>query len=805
MLGRALASVAVNGPPDEGGIAAVITEADTCRKYVLPKLYDAGWTNDQISEQKYFTDGRIVPVGKGHLRKTGKRADYLLRYHPDFTIAVVEAKPAYKKPGDGMQQAMEYAQMLGLDFAYATNGHGIEEHDFITGKETSLDGFPSPDELWGRVRSHQGLTEDADAEDLLFPFNRELRNPDGTVKRPRYYQEIAINRAVQAVIQGKKRVLITMATGTGKTFVAMQIVWKLWKTRRVRKILYLADRTILVDQAKDREFSPFADALHKIKRRPIKSREVYFALYQAIADREGQPGLYRRYTPDFFDLIIVDECHRGSARDESNWRQILEYFDPAAQIGMTATPLRDDNVDTYRYFGDPIYLYSLAQGIDDGFLAPYRVRRVITDVDAAGWRSDPGLLDRFAREVPEGLYETKDFERVVSLLGRTEAVAQHLTDYLKKGDRHGKTIIFCVDQEHAEDMRKALNNCNTDITRKHLDYVVRVVSDEGLVGRRHLDLFRDPEQKFPVVVTTSKLLSTGVDVPTCRNIVLFKPINSIVEFKQIIGRGTRLFVDEGKLWFTILDYVGATRLFADPDFDGFPELTAEETINAQGEVTSSTETGEAVQAAEEAEEEIGPIISDDSEGEPRKYYVDGVHVHIIHEMVQELDPQGRQLRVRRFDDYTKEQVRTLYGDAGKIRSAWRDPERRAVVISELESRGISFEELAEATGQPDADPFDLLIHVAFNAPLRSRLERADTVRREHRDFLEKYGPLARNVLDYLLDKYTDHGVAQLTDLHILEMPDVPVRGTVIEIADLFGGVDRLKDATRHLQNLIYAA
>jgi len=783
----------------------VITEADTCRKYVLPKLYEAGWTDDQISEQKYFTDGRIVPVGKGHVRKVGKRADYLLRYHPDFHIAVVEAKAAYKKPGDGMQQAMEYAEILGLKFAYATNGHGIEEYDFVTGKQTLLDTFPSPEELWRRLRGDQGLADDAEADDLLFPFNRELRNPDGTVKRPRYYQEIAINRAVQAIIQGRKRILITMATGTGKTLVAMQIVWKLWKTRRKCRILYLADRNILVDQAKDRTFTPFGDALHKIQRRPVKSREVYFAIYQAIADREGQPGLYRRYPADFFDLIFVDECHRGSAREESNWRQILEYFHPATQAGMTATPLRNDNVDTYRYFGDPIYVYSLAQGIEDGFLAPYRVRRIVTDIDAVGWQPDPGLLDRFGREVPDGLYETKDFERVVSLLGRTEAVARHLTDYLIKTDRHAKTIVFCVDQKHADDMRKALNNCNTDLTKKHPHYVARIVSEEGKIGLGHLGKFQDPEQQFPVIVTTSKLLSTGVDVPTCRNIVLFKPINSIVEFKQIIGRGTRLFVDEDKLWFTILDYVGATRLFADPDFDGYPELTAEETINEQGEVTSSTETGEAVEAAEQAEEEIGPVISDDSEGELRKYYVNGVQVRIIHEVVQELDPQGQQLRVRRFDDYTREQVRTLYGDAGKIRSAWRDPERRAEVISELESRGISFQQLAEATGQPDADPFDLLIHVAFNAPLRSRRERAEAVRREHKNFFDTCSPQARQVLDYLLDKYTDHGVAQLTDLHILELPDVPVRGTVIEIADLFGGVGRLKEATRQLQELIYAA
>jgi len=783
----------------------MISEADTCRKYVLPKLYDAGWSDDQISEQRYFTDGRVVPVGRGHLRKAGKRADYLLSYRPGFTIAVVEAKPAHEKAGKGMQQAKGYAAILGLAFAYATNGHVIEEYDFATGRQTTLKAFPTPDELWQRWRAAQKLNKDSDAETLLFPFNRELRNPDGTVKRPRYYQEIAINRAVQAAIQGKKRLLITMATGTGKTFVAMQIVWKLWKTRRKRRTLYLADRNILVDQAKDRTFTPFGDAIHKIKRRAIKSREVYFAIYQAIADREGQPGLYRRYPPDFFDLVIVDECHRGSARDESNWRQILEYFHPATQIGMTATPLRNDNVDTYRYFGDPIYIYSLAEGIDDGFLAPYRVHRVMTDVDDLGWSPDPSLLDRYGREVPDGLYGTRDFERIVSLLGRTEAVARHLTDYLTKTGRYGKTIVFCVDQEHADDMRKALNNFNADITCNNPDYVTRVVSDEGEVGKVHLGHFQDPEKVFPVLVTTSKLLSTGVDVPTCRNIVLFKPINSMVEFKQIIGRGTRLYVDEDKFWFTILDYVAATRLFYDPDFDGIPELTTEETINAHGEVTSTTESGEARVAAEGVSDEVEEVIPGEREDEPRKYYVDGVLVSILREVVQEMDPQGKELRVLRYEDYTREQVRTLYGSARKMRSAWRDPDKRKAMIAELESRGVSFEQLADATGRPDADPFDLLIHVAFNAPLRSRRERAEAVRREHKDFFDTHGPQAREVLEYLLDKYADHGVAQLTDLHILELPDVPVKGTVIEIAGFFGGVQQLRAATQTLQALIYTA
>jgi type I restriction enzyme R subunit len=418
----------------------VSNEADTCRKYVLPKLYKAGWTDDQINEQRYFTDGRIVTLGRGHYRKPGKKVDYLLRYKPHYPLAVVEAKAEYKKAGDGLQQAMDYAETLGLKFAYSSNGHGIIEHDYTTGKQTPLDAFPSPDELWKRLRMKEGIADDKDAEDVLFPFYQEIGG-----KTPRYYQEIAINRAVEAIIKGQKRILITMATGTGKTFVAFQIIWKLWKTRRKTRILYLADRNVLVDQAKDRTFAPCGDALHKIQRRIVKSREIYFAIYQAIVDDERRPGLYKEYPRDFFDLIIVDECHRGSAKDESKWREILDYFNTAAQIGMTATPLRKDNLDTYRYFGNPIFTYSLATGIDDGFLAPYRVHRVVLNVDATGWRPDKGQLDRFGREIPDGEYGTKDFERLVSLLTRTEVAAKHLTDYLKKTDRMAKTIIFCVD------------------------------------------------------------------------------------------------------------------------------------------------------------------------------------------------------------------------------------------------------------------------------------------------------------------------------------------------------------------------
>ncbi len=471
-------------------------------------------------------------VGDKVLRRPQKRADYLLRYTRDFMIGVIEAKAAYKIPGAGLQQAKEYAQILSLPFAYATNGHGIVEHDFLTGCESELATFPAPSDLWARLQKAQGLDTPDVADRLLTP-SYHLSG-----KSPRYYQEIAINRAVQAVLQRKPRILLTLATGTGKTVVAFQICWKLWSSRwnrtgeyRRPKILYLADRNVLIDDPKDKIFAPFGDARWKIEGEAVKGREMYFAIYQAIAKDERRPGLYREYAREFFDLIIVDECHRGSAADESNWREILEYFEPAYQIGMTATPLREENRDTYRYFGDPLYLYSLRQGIEDGFLAPYRVHRVVTSVDAAGWRPTKGELDRYGREIPDAVYGTPEFERLVALKARTEAIGRHLTDYLKKTDRFAKTILFCVDQEHAEEMRKALNNANADLVKDHPDYVCRVVSDEGQIGRGYLSRFQDPETTTPAIVTTSQMLTTGVDIPTCKNVALARVVNSMTEFK----------------------------------------------------------------------------------------------------------------------------------------------------------------------------------------------------------------------------------------------------------------------------------
>ena len=786
------------------------TEADTCRRFVVPKLQAAGWDNEpySIAEQRTITDGRIVPVGKSFIRRPPKRVDYLLRYRRDFPLAVVEAKSEYNTAAQGLQQAKQYAEMLGLKFAYATNGPEIVEFDCFTGKESNIDIYPTPEALFQRFRSGESLTSDTQVQQLLTPINFTLKQGE------RYYQQIAINRTVEAIVTGKRRILLTMATGTGKTPVAFQICWKLWNARwnrtgehRRPKILYLSDRNILIDDPKDKIFAQFGDARAKIENRnAIKSREIYFAIYQALAKDENRPGLYEEYPKDFFDLIIVDECHRGSARDDSEWREILEYFEPAYQLGMTATPLRDETRDTYRYFGNPIYQYSLRQGIDDGFLAPYRVHRVISEWDAAGWRPSKDDLDRYGREIPDEQYGTKDFERVVALRKRTEAIAKHFTNFMRNSDPFAKTIVFCVDQEHASEMRQALNNLNADLARDFPDYVCRVTADEGDIGRGHLSRFQDVESRSPVILTTSQLLTTGVDAPTCKNIVIARVVGSMTEFKQIIGRGTRVRDDYGKLWFNILDYTGsATQKFADPEFDGDPAFISQEEIDAAGETKEKQIIDDGKPNIDIIDVEQPPMIEEPPAVERRKYYFDGGHVEIASHLVYELDPDGRQLRVLKYSDYAAEKVRTLYPSAPELRQKWANPSERSEIIEKLAQRGISFDELAETAKQPNADPFDLLCHLAFNAPLRTRRERAQRLRDERKDFFDQYGPEARAILNELLDKYAEYGTAQFVLPDVLKVPPISARGNVIEIAKMFGGGEKLREAVNQLQTLLYAA
>lgn len=789
------------------------TEADTCRTYVIKKLYGADWNDDQIREQVSFTDGRILVAGNRTARKKQKRADYILRYRHDFPIAVVEAKAEYRHAADGLPQAKTYAEILGLKFAYATNGRDIIEFDFTTGETKELDGFPSPDTLFGRLYSG---TISAEAE-------KTLLTPARSTKPLRYYQDIAINRAVENILKGQQRLLLTLATGTGKTKIAAQIAYKLWSSRWTRKgtgirrpkILFVSDRNFLVDDPYTKDFAIFGDARHKIQREVNTARDMYFVIYQAVSDREYKeewiPGLYRQYPPDFFDLIIVDECHRGSANDESTWREILNHFHSAVQLGMTATPLRDsDNRDTYAYFGNPLYIYSLQQGIDDGFLAPYRVHRIVSDKDLDGYRPDVGEQDRYGRAIPDKVYRTQNFDRELALLPRTKAFARHLTNFLKKNDRFAKTIVFCADQDHAADMMLELQKLNPDIMKDHPDYIVRITGNDGDEGRGYLDRFTDVEKKTPTIVTTSQLLSTGVDVPTCRVIAIARTINSPTEFKQIIGRGTRVRDDYGKLYFEIIDYTGsAVERFADPDFDGFPALATQEEIDAAGEIKPNSEQ---ILQPEESLEDADivteppqkPLFTDDEKYVPRKYYVDKGTVEIVANVVYELDPNGNRLRVVTYTEFSAEVVSSMYTTAADLRSKWSDAEQRAALIAALETRGVSLEALLDLSGQPEADPFDLLCHIAFRSPLRTRRERSDYLRKEQREFFEKFSPEAREILNEILDKYVELGIAQFKMPEVFYLPPLVKHGNVMEISKKFGGTEKLRNALANMQTMLYA-
>ncbi|CAM4393986.1 EcoAI/FtnUII family type I restriction enzme subunit R [Deinococcus marmoris] len=786
----------------------MITEADTCRQYILPKLQAAGWTDDLIREQKTFTDGRILVQGRNAKRGKQKRVDYLLYSRLHFPIAVVEAKAAYLAPGQGLQQAIDYAVVLDLPFAYSTNGHGIVEHDLLTGQGRELDAFPTRAELVNRLHAHRGLSPEAE-DRLLIPYHLGDRIP-------RYYQTIAIQRASEAILKGQKRVLLTLATGTGKTEIAFQIAWKLWQGRwnlsgmnRRPRILFLADRSILVDDPKDKGFAPFKGARHKIEGGVVNtSRDMYFSTYQALAEDEVRPGLYRQYPPDFFDLIIVDEAHRGSASEESSWRAILTHFGAAIQLGMTATPLRQDTRDTYDYYGAPIYEYSLAQGIQDGFLAPYQVRRVVTDVDAVGWRPTPGQLDAHGREIPDGVYSTKDFETSISLEARTQAVARHLVDYLRSTDIMDKTLVFCVDQEHALQMRSAIAQLLPEQMKQHPDYVARVVADEGDIGKGHLANFQDVEKKTPVILTSSRLLSTGIDAPMVKNVVLFRVVGSMAEFKQIIGRGTRVREDYGKLFFTIIDYTGsATINFADPDFDGPPVSTTDITMSEEGE-TKQEETVTEAQLEDGAPYPTGQAsLQNDDEGQPRKLVIrDGVQVKILHEVVQELDAQGKQLRTVKFTSYAADQLRSLYMSAEEFRDQWADPDprERQKIIEALEERGVVLKHLEQVMGREDSDPFDLLCHLAFGGPLQTRKQRAEAAKSHKEDLYTTHGPVAQTILDQLLDQYAEHGINELGGIEVFKVLPATKHMNFSEVGRAFGGQNKLRQALDELPRLIYA-
>jgi len=788
------------------------SEADTCRKEVTPKLYASSWTDDLIMEQRTFTPGKIVIIGRKAKRKKGKRADYILRYSQNFPIAVIEAKKKYKSAGDGMVQAKEYAQILGLKFAYATNGTEILEFDFITGIERPILTYPTPTELWNRLNNVE-LVKTEIQETLLKPF---YSTPE---KEIRYYQTIAINRAIKAILEGKKRALLTLATGTGKTTIAFQIIHKLWYNRwnakaeyRRPKILFLADRSVLVTDPHAKDFAVFGDARCLVPEEGLpSSREVYFSTYQSIAEDSNRIGVFRNLPRDFFDLIVIDECHRGSASEDSNWRLILNYFNESVQLGLTATPLRDDNVDTYTYFGNPLYTYSLKQGIEDGFLAPYIVHRIVSEPDATGWRPEEGQTDENGEVIPDGIYTTPDFENTLSYLPRTRAVAKHLFNFMTKYGRFDKTIVFCVNQAHADQFRRELSNLNADLVQEYPDYAVRIVSEEGDVGKGQLNKFMDIDEDIPVIVTTSKLLSTGVDIPTCKNIVIFRMVNSMTEFKQIIGRGTRVRQDKDKLFFSILDYTGsATRNFADPDFDGEPPLITNEEIDKNGAtVPGSYEEfpGPPTTDPEDEEDKDADIPRPDGSDSPppgrRKYYVIQGQVSIVAESVQILDNNGK-LKTVQFTQFAKEQITTMFATAEDLKAHWSNPAEREHIIQELETNGISFEQLVEVTKQKEADPFDLLCYVAYDLKPLSRKQRADLLKKNKPDFFAHYSEKAKEVLNLILEKYIDFGLNQIRP-DIISVEPISQKGNAIEIVNEFGGVDHFKKAIEDLQNLLYAA
>jgi len=764
-----------------------LSERDICTKYITPALVQSGWDlHRQIREEVTFTAGRIRVRGDHVRRDKPKRADYVLYYKPNIPIAVIEAKDNNHHLGDGMQQAIDYGQALDVPFVYSSNGDAFLEHDFLrcsgqVEREIPLGAFPSPNNLWSRYCGIHGIDEQQEK------IVTQEDHTEAGGKEPRYYQRAAINRTVEAIAHGQDRILLVMATGTGKTYTAFQIIWRLWKAGMKKRILFLADRNILVNQTRINDFRPFGDKMTKITNRTVdKSYEVYLALYQAVSGTEEEKNIYKEFSPDFFDLIVVDECHRGSAAEDSAWREILEYFSSATQIGMTATPRETKYISNIDYFGDPIYTYSLRQGIDDGFLAPYKVIRIDIDKDLEGWRPTAGKRDKHGYLIEDRVYNQQDMDRNLVLEQRTEVVADRTSRFLKATDRYAKTIIFCEDIDHAERMRRAMVNENADLAHEDSRYIMRITGDE-MIGKAELDNFIDPESRYPVVATTSKLLSTGVDTQTCKVIVLDQTIKSLSAFKQIIGRGTRIREDYGKYYFTILDFKKATELFADPDFDGEPVQ-----IYDPGPDDPPT-----------LPVEPGDEIPEEDEPTHRrvKYVVDDVEVSIMAERVQYYDHDGR-LITEEIRDFTRKNILRDYETLDEFLMVWTSAERKRAIIEELVARGVLLDELADEVGR-DYDAFDLVCHIAYDRPPLTRRERANNVRK--RDVFTKYGEQARAVLNALLDKYADAGIEQVEDLGILNVQPINRIGTPLEIIELFGGREQYMEAVRELEAAIYAA
>lgn len=779
-----------------------LTETDIRTKFITPAIVgksDEKWDlMTQVREEAYFTKGRVIVRGKTVKRGEAKKADYLLFYKPNIPMAVVEAKDNKHSVGDGMQQALDYAEILDIPFAYSSNGDAFLEHDrtgigAVVEREIPMDQFPTPAELWQRYCAAKGYTPTQEAVAIQEYYD------DGTSKQPRYYQLNAINRTVDAIARGVDRILLVMATGTGKTYTAFQIIWRLWKSGAKKRILFLVDRNVLADQTKTNDFKPFGQAMTKITHRTVdKSYEIYLCLYQAVTGTEEEQNIYTQFSPDFFDLVVVDECHRGSAADDATWRKVLTYFSSATQIGMTATPKETRDVSNSEYFGDPIYTYSLRQGISDGFLAPYKVIRIGLDRDLDGWRPEIGQKDKYGCVIEDREYYVTDFDRTLVLEKRVAVVATKITEFLKATDRFSKTIIFCENIDHAERMRQALVNANPDLAAANNKYVMRITGDND-EGKAQLDNFIDPEKTYPVLVTTSRLMSTGVDAQTCRLIVLDRSINSMTEFKQIIGRGTRINEDYDKLFFTIMDFRQATKLFADPAFDGDPVQIYEP---KPGEPPLPPDEPSDENGGEEVLIDYPPPTGGTNQppgSKPTRYVVNNVEVTVVTQRVQYLDANGK-LITESLKDYSRKTVRQEYASLDAFLSVWNDAERKQAIVDELASKGVFIEELAEQAGG-DYDAFDLICHIAFDQPPLTRRERTANVKK--RNVFGRYGDKARAVLEALLQKYADSGIQSVESLDILKVDPLSAFGTPVEIIRLFGGKLGYLAAIRSLEAALY--
>jgi len=776
----------------------ILSEEDIKLRYITPAIMQKGWSVDDITmETKVkITDGKMNLRGNLVARGKAKFADYVLYYNKANPIAIVEAKDANHSVSFGMQQAKDYAQMMDVPFAFSSNGLGFEEYDFLTGKERSLsmDEFPTKDELYARY-----LKESNDGEGLSEDELKVINQPFCTgqdIYPPRYYQRNAVNRTVDAVARGEKRMLLVMATGTGKTYTAFQIVYRLLKAGLIKKVLYLADRNVLVDQSIEQDFKPLANNIHKVNYQKDKgtkptAHQIYFSLYQQLIGENGKQNYKELFKAEFFDMVIVDECHRGSAKDDSSWREILEYFNDAIQLGMTATPKETKYQSNITYFSEPLYTYSLKEGIDDGFLAPFKVINIKTNI-GDGWRPTKGQRDINGQLIEDRIYNNTDYDYNIIVEDRIREVAHEITNYLKQTDRMQKTIVFCADEDHAERMRIALVNENSDMCKKNPDYVVRITGSDDY-GKGKLDYFISVSSPYPVIATTSKLLSTGVDCKMVKLIVLDQNINSMTEFKQIVGRGTRLREKEGKKYFIIMDMRNVTRLFADPAWDGPIEVDDGYTPQPKpgGYVIPDNSDNDGNDTGEEI-----PVYNP-------KPIVDkeGCRVEIISKVVSVYDADGKLLRTENITDYTRKNINDTYANLSDFILHWKAAERKAEISDLLRERGIDLQALKEEQGMAGVDDFDFICHIAYNQKPLTRKERADNVRK--RNIFGKYGDKARQVLDALLDKYANEGVSQLENRKVLSLDPFRQMGSPASIAKLFGGNKKYLEAVHELEQEIY--